>query len=305
MEWWGWIPILTQKVFFKKALSDIRRLNIKEVGKDERELINSNHREYALHSEKKYFTQTKKAKYKAAQDIKIIFSLNPNKKIEHVLAFTTELYPIINATCEIEDNGLIKIVLSKNQSITPPRAIRTIYAHIRDLYHTHTHHSTEDLLLQPVIAEDRTDAIKILLIDKYNSKIFYYLKEIKELVGEEETSKSRVKLWRLLGFRGERSKFTAAVDLTTKAEGEMLYALNFIKLFKNEIDNPEQQESLFSNAYSAINVLVKKLELHHSSLLNTIMAWLSVIITALTFFIAILTIGLLYCEVIQLLALSN
>lgn len=74
-----------------------------------------------------------------------------------------------------------------------------------------------------------------------------------------------------------------------KAKGEMLYALNFINLFKSTEAELEPKEFIFSNAYTSIEVLSKRIETKHSSRFNTIMVWFTIGIFLLTVFIMILT----------------
>lgn len=287
-ECWGWIPILTQKLFFDVLMTDFKKTKeVSELTEEESNKITKHilkHRENFLSQNKKYYSQIVGGAYKAANKVKVIFSVDSNNKIDHALFFINNSEPAISASCTIEDRGLVSINLLK-PGATSYRIGKMVFTRIRDVYHAHTHHHTGDLLLEPVIAKDKNDAIE-KIFGKFELKIFSYLKKIKEFI-DREINLSRRVLSRLGIFYKPSSNY--ATELLAKAKGEMLYALNFTNLFKTTKDSLNLRVFTFSNAYNSIDVLSRRIEAERNSFFNTTMVWLTIGIFALTVLIAQLT----------------
>jgi len=203
--YWGWIPILTKKVHFEYGISKIPREGW-EIASDEEK-----------------------------------------KEIYQILGTdTVECYR--HWDYEDENNEKFKIVVCiRNYKINNFFAYNrkgAIKAHdisIRDVYHSHTHHTKyDDMLLKPVLAANKDGAVERLLT-QYDEKIIHYHKVIKPDI---ETYKD----------------FDQAIKLTNKAKGEMIYAILFTRLFREYINDFELYLSVFSNSFQSITTLAETME---------------------------------------------
>ncbi|WP_457549736.1 hypothetical protein [Archaeoglobus sp.] len=135
-----------------------------------------------------------------------------------------EVTIIANAEIVFHDGGLIGIILTsfnrdyEKQNVDQRKVERQIFRIIRDVYHVHTHHKHQDVLLEPVCANDSNEA-KDKLLKQYLKKIVDYHKEVKARVD--------------LGFWHYFSifKYKDAEDTILQAIGEIIYGESFSEIF--------------------------------------------------------------------------
>jgi hypothetical protein len=143
--WYGWIPILSGKLFLPKEedIEDRAKRLQKEINENYEYQIEYTHKELDSWIIK---TETKKEK--------------------------------LETCCKLKNNGLCKIIpITGNPSY---ENILVIYQYIRDLYHRHIHHSG-DIPLHPIEANNENDAIEGIL-DQYRQKVRDYHSEAKDFI---------------------------------------------------------------------------------------------------------------------------
>ncbi|RZN16458.1 MAG: hypothetical protein EF812_00045 [Methanosarcinales archaeon] len=268
--YWGWIPILTKKVHFEYGISKIPREGWEIASNEEKieicQILGTDtvdecycYWDYEDENNKKF---------------KIIVCIQ-NYKINNFFAYDGKGKSIkAHAKCTIHDDGLVKIELDHKtvpvgEKIQPEVAKR-VYISIRDAYHSHTHHTKyEDILLKPVLAANKDEAVERLL-DQYDEKIIHYHKVIKPDI---ESYKD----------------FDEARNLIGRAKGEMTYAVSFTRLFKRYINDFELYISVFSNSFQSITTLAETIESIYTNNLSKYTHDMTRALNALTLAIVALT----------------
>jgi hypothetical protein len=180
---------------------------------------------------------TKDYEDKNNKKFKIVVCIQ-NYQINNFFAYNRKGAIKAHAKCTIHDDGLVEIELDhKTVPIgkkIQPEVAKWVYISIRDVYHSHINHTKyEDILLKPVLAANKDEAVERLLA-QFDEKITHYYKVIKTDI---ETHRD----------------FDQAIKLTNKAKGEMTYAISFTRLFKNCIKDFESYLSVFSNSFQSLS----------------------------------------------------
>ncbi len=244
MTFWAWIPILTKQIQYEYFITKMKEDGLVDVSESDKETIR-----YILKSEdfdcyeRQDFEDENQKIFKAILCVK-------DYKIKHVFMYDSEGKIKTLAHCSIYDNGLVKINLdSKTGQLSDkiqPIVAKRIYILIRDVYHSHTHHGKyDDLHLSPILSDSKEYAIKKLL-NQYDKKIIIYHKAIKIDVKDYNS-------------------FSEAIKLITSAKGEMNYALHFITLMKDYVDDFESYKSSFLINIQSISILADELELKYNN----------------------------------------
>lgn len=240
--YYGWIPILGTRLYFNYAIEELEKSG-KEVSKEDVESLgikyDPKHKYYSI-----YTREDVKNK-----EFKSIVSVDKNNKVDNIYITDKEGKKLkAQAGCEIDDRGLVALELKSPEEKDVYKERDKAYAFyriVRDIYHTHTHHNdSKDSLLKIVPTNDKSEAIEQIL-SHFEQKIVIAHKELRNIAT-------------VLSPR----EYDYAARLITQSEGEMIYALNFVNLFKAEIrlktQNPEKDKEynfVFSNALQSLNVL--------------------------------------------------
>ncbi len=260
MIFWGWIPILTKKVLFEYLIDRLEQNGWEKVSEEEKESIR-----YILKTDEIQCYRYYDSEDKNGKKFKAIICIT-DYKIIHVFMHDSEDNIKAHSECTIHDDGIVEIKLDSDTAST--KVAKRIYILIRNVYHSHTHHGAyDDLLLKPVIADNKKEAIEKIL-NQYEKKIIEYHRTIKDDIENEKD-------------------FPLAIKQITKSNGEMAYALAFTELTKLQIKEPESYNSIFSNSIQSINVLAKETELIYNNSLSRSLNGLTIAILVLTFPIAI------------------
>lgn len=258
-QWYGWIPLLTAEIAFENSILNlinqrtITIINDKEKIKLLYDLLppSDNLKTLSISDDIKYFEFSKKFRDPPEENSTVVIFVDKEYKIIRVLIFNSrhELRSI--TICEIDRKGIVKIFPSYRFQLKLKldlNIVRDTYIAIRDIYHQHTHHKCGqkhgDILLPPLLAESRAEAIK-KINDTFQRKIIKYHKMIKETSLEK--------------------KLDVSSDVIKEAKGEMTYAISFIELFKGEINNYNEYHFSYLNAIRAIDILARDIELHYTS----------------------------------------
>lgn len=144
-SWYGWIPILSGKLFppEEEDVEERAERLQKEINENEKYDIDHTHERL---NKWKIKLRTKREK--------------------------------LQVDCELEESGLCKITVVDGGSSYDN--ILAIYRFIRDIYHKHIHHSG-DLPLRPIEGNDENDAIEGNL-DQYRQKVRDYHQEAKDFI---------------------------------------------------------------------------------------------------------------------------
>lgn len=259
VAFWGWIPILTNKVHFEYLISLMVQDGFADLSERDKDFV------HHILKTKEYNCYIREdSEDKNSKTYKVIICLK-NSKIEHVLFFNGENNLRAHARCSICDDGFIEIKLDEDSATIgdriKPDVAERVYIVIRDVYHSHTHHDKyDDLLLHPVLANNKKDAIEQLL-DHYEKKIIIYHKAIKIDVKESSNE---------------------AIDLITLAKGEMEYASALVVQQKKHIDDFESYKNVFSNSLQSISFLADYIELKFNHKMTQTLNWLTIAIIAIT-----------------------
>lgn len=292
MTFWAWIPILTKQIkyeFFIRKMEDDGLVAISESDKETiRYILKS--KGYILKSEdfnyygKQDFEDVNKKTYLAILCIK-------DYKIKHIFVYDSEGKIKTLAHCSIYDNGLVKIDLDSDTAQISdkiqPRVARRIYILIRDVYHSHTHHEKNDDSHLPliVLSDNKKDAIKKLLI-QYDEKIIDYHEFIKMDVEDH-------------------NGFSEAIKLITSAKGEMNYALHFITLMKDYVDDFESYKSSLLINVQSISILADELKLKFNNRVSEYNLNVSKFLNKLTLIIIIGAIPVTFVSIYQSLGFAG
>ena len=266
--YWGWIPILTKKVHFEYGISKMPRESWEIASNKEKieiyQILGTNRVECYRHWD---------YEDKNNEKFKIIVCVQ-KYKINNIFAYDSEGVIKAHAKCTIHDDGLVEIELDhKTVHIgekIQPKVAKRVYISIRDVYHSHTHHTKyEDILLKPVLAANEDEAVERLL-DQYDEKIIHYHKVIKPDI---ESYKD----------------FDEARKLIARAKGEMTCAVSFARLFKRYINDFELCISVFSNSFQSITTLAETIESIYTNNLAKYTHDMTRVLSALTLAIVFLT----------------
>lgn len=193
--WYGWIPILSGKLFLEKEE------DIEKRAKDlQKEIKEQEGYPYLIEH-----THESRDKWKI-----ILRTKRLTRRIE--LQFEVKL----------EDNGLCKIKpISGDPSYD---AALAIYRFIRDVYHKHIHHSG-DLPLRPVEVDAENDAIEGIL-NQYRQKVILYHRIAKDLIDSRRVG---VAIKEICAGRGEMqyAKTFITLFITGNQKGDL------IRIFEN------------------------------------------------------------------------
>ena len=269
MTFWAWIPILTKQIHYEFFIRKMEEDGLVAISESDKETIRYilKSKGYNLKSEdfnyygRQDFEDVNKKTYQAILCVK-------DYKIKHIFVYDSEGKIKTLANCSIYDNGLVKIDLDSDTAQISdkiqPRVARRIYILIRDVYHSHTHHEKNDDSHLPLIVlpDNKKDAIKKLL-KQYDEKIINYHKIIKIDVEDH-------------------NGFSQAIKLITSAKGEMNYALHFITLMKDDVDDFESYKSSFLINVQSISILADELELNYNKNVSRFLNKLTLVIIFVT-----------------------
>lgn len=177
--WYGWIPILSGKLFLEKE---------EDIEKRARKL---------------------QEEIKDQYDYDIEYTHESRDKWE--LTLRTERGGEFQFEVKLKDNGLIRIEPTGGDP--PYDVVLTIYRFIRDVYHEHIHHSG-DLLLLPVEASTENDAVEGIL-DQYRRKVVFYHRIAKDLIDLRRYDDAKELI---LAGRGEMQYAKAFITLFTTGQ---------------------------------------------------------------------------------------
>ena len=236
---WGWIPILTTRVHFEYLISVMVHDRFMDLSESDKEFVH-----HILKTKEHICYMREDLEDENSNRYKVIIG-SKDYKIEHVLFFDGENNLKAHAQCSICDDGFVEIKLDDDSATISdrikPDVAERVYIVIRDVYHSHTHHDKyDDLLLHPVLADNKKDAIEKLL-NQYERKIITYHKAIKIDMKEYD--------------------FNAAINLITLAKGEMGYASALLVQQSKHIDEFESYKNVFLNSLQSISVLANDIEL--------------------------------------------
>lgn len=301
-EWYGCIPSLTVELAFEYCISNLKTQPETREITDEEEIKSIDNLLQSTDALKtqlvskykskeiKYFEFYKNFKDTQEENSKVVIFVDNKYKIIRVIIFNKKQEVAAIATCEIDNNGLVKISFSYQpkqglnkielEKIEKNIAIQ-VYIIIRDIYHQHTHHEYgkdhSDILLPPVQAKNDKEAIK-KINDKYQEKIITYHEKLHEILKDPTQIP--------YGF----------FDEIKHAKGEMTYAISFIKLFKDKIKHYEKYHFSYLNGIRALDILATDVKLRYSfeinrktTEMNEIIVNINKYILLYTIFIGILT----------------
>lgn len=292
MSFWAWIPILTKQIQYEFFIKKIEEDSLIAVSESEKKTIRYILKTYILKSidfqedfdyyRRQDFDDVTNKIYKAILCVK-------DYKIKHIFIYDSKGKIQTIANCSICDNGLVKIDLNSDivqiSSNIQPIVAKRIYILIRDVYHSHTHHEKNgDSHLLLVFSDNKKYAIEKLL-NQYDAKIINYHKTIKNDVEDVEDHKG----------------FSAAIKLITSAKGEMNYALHFITLMKDDVDDFESYESSFLINVQSISILADELKLKFNNRVSEYNLNVSKFLNNLTLIIIVGTIPVTLVSVNELL----
>ena len=259
VAFWGWIPILTNKVHFEYLISIMEHDGFADLSESDIEFVRN------ILETKEYICYMREdSEDKNSNKYKVIICLK-DYKIEHVLFFDGENTLKAHAQCSICDDGFVEIKLDDDSATISdrikPDVAERVYIVVRDVYHSHTHHDKyDDLLLHPVLADNKKNAVEKLL-DHYEKKIITYHKAIKIDVKDDSNE---------------------AIDLITLAKGEMEYASALVVQQSKHIDDFESYKNVFSNSLQSISVLSDYIELKFNHRMTQALNWLTIAIIFVT-----------------------
>lgn len=264
--YYAWIPILTNDLNFNCFIKELKREGDKitedEARTFDKKLLKTN----GLYYNRDSHEDVGQKRFRA------VISINDNSILDHILILDKTGNLEAHAVCDIDRKGLVTLKVeypAERYAWKEHEMIEQFYIITRDLYHCHTHHKAhEDLLLKPVIAKSKKDAIEKIL-NQYDEKIIKYHKRIRLSIPHE--------------------KFDFATKLIVAAKGEMTYASHFVNLFKEDIENPEFRRFVFSNALQSIAILANEIKFVYTAELNTETIKLNRLITGLTLAVVVLT----------------
>ena len=293
MSFWAWIPILTNQIQYEFFIRKMDEDSLVTVSESEKETIRYMLERYILKS----IVIQEDFDYYRRQDFdditnkiyKVILCVK-DYKIKHIFMYDSEGKIKAIANCSIYDNGLVKIDFDSDAAQISdkiqPKVAKRIYILIRDVYHSHTHHEKNgDSHLLLVLSDNKEDAIKKLL-NQYDEKIISYHKTIKIDVKDH-------------------NGFSEAIKLITSAKGEMNYALHFLTLMKDCVDDFESYESSLSINVQSISILADELELKFNNRVSEYNSNVSNSLNILTLIIIFGTIPVTLVSVNQLLMLKD
>ena len=126
----------------------------------------------------------------------------------------------------IENNGMVRFSIAE-KGFPKEKVENFIFSSIKDVYHSHIYAHHADRLLEPVYAENKKEAIE-LIVKKFETKIINYHKRIKS----EFDGTRRIKRF---SYRRLKNLKEDIMD----AKGEMIHALSYIELFDVSIKKKE------------------------------------------------------------------
>ncbi|NMG83789.1 MAG: hypothetical protein GIS02_06265 [Methanosarcinales archaeon] len=242
--YYGWIPILTKDLLFGYFIKELENEKKMVEGEEKKKLdkrLSKTSGRYYIHETHEDVKDKK---------FKVIISVDDRDAIDHIFIFKysnptlSDKNIAAEASCNIEDNGLVTLKLEypeEKVAWKEHEIIKQVYIIIREVYHHHTHHEPqEEILLQPVSAKDKTDAI-IKIINQYQEKIISYHTLIRTDIKCE-------------------GGFDDARNLVAKAKEEMAYASAFVNTFERNIKDPQSYFFVFSNALKPIDGLASDIE---------------------------------------------
>ena len=287
MSFWAWIPILTKQIQYEFFIRKIEEDSLIAVSESEKKTIRYMLKTYILKSidfqedfdyyrRQDYDDVTNKI-YKAILCVK-------DYKIKHIFMYDSEGKIKTIANCSIYDNGLVKIDLNSDTAQISDKIqpiAKRIYILIRDVYHSHTHHEKNgDSHLPLVLSDYKKDAIEKLL-NQYDEKIINYHKYIKIDVKNH-------------------NDFSYAIKLITAAKGEMNYALHFVTLMKDYVDDFKSYKSSFLINVQSISILADELELKYNNCVSNFLNNLTLIIIFSAIPVTVLSIYNIYEDIYDL-----
>ena len=240
MKWFGWIPTLAGKEVFPTLCREF----LKE--------ITGGGIEDGMFIFRKKLYDVKK------MYCSITISLKNGYITSVKISDDTENKTIVRAeNVEFYENGLVSFTIFTE--VDEKIAAMQVFRIIRDIYHVHTHHKHQDVLLEPVTAENVDEAID-KIVRTYLKKIVDYLKEIKH-----RADTFFLKYCSVLTIEDTES-------LISQALGEMIYAENFCELFNRF------EKTRFERTRTAIEALRDRVRVKYYTL-TLILAFLTLTFT--------------------------
>lgn len=265
--YYGWIPILGTRLYFHYAIEEleIHEGKLTEKGVKDRGIeYDINHKYYRIYTSE----DVKNKKFE------FIVAVDKDNRVDKIYYSKGKKLKAL-AHCEIDNKGLVKLeveyynkekeVLDGSKKADEYEIAYDFYRIVRNIYHRHTHHEdSKDSSLKIVPTKDRLHGIEQIL-SHFEQKTIIAHKRLRDTM----------KFPKRYGY---------AAKLITQSRGEMIYALNFVNLFKKDISEDKEKEYkfVFSNALQSLNVLADKIEKEYDYKLNHTIAILTYGILLLT-----------------------
>lgn len=287
-DWYGWIPNLAWELFPNELLFFLEKEEITEEEFKQLEIIKK--------EDRRYYTWLKKITDEEGEpQDRVVVSLNNEGFTEEVIILDNNWDIKSKTDCEVEKTGLIRIfdIYGSNKE----GIAKQTYIIVRDLYHFHTHHEHEDLLLPPVKSDDKEEAVR-KIAKEYKRKIPSYHKQLKQLISLEKSIITEETLDESEMVVESTKIINSISELIKKARGEMLYAITFCKLHSDMLEKDYPYP--FSRSYESLNTLGEEVDRINSSNFLKILINLSKTTGDLTKILIILTIFIIILTLINI-----
>ncbi len=231
MTYYGWIPTLAGEEIFDSLCSEFVS-NSERLPEDLRDAVKDFVRNELRWNVGRVFVISKNLFDLKKSNNLIFIQFNANWRIEKIAIVEGDFKKLVQgnvatiATANIvfHDRGLVEIVLTsfnrdyERHNVDQHKVGRQMFRIVRDVYHVHTHHKHQDVLLEPVCANNPDEA-KDKLLKQYLKKIVDYHKEVKARVD--------LHFWHYFSI----FKYKDAEDIILQASGEIIYGESFSEMF--------------------------------------------------------------------------
>lgn len=188
-SWYGWIPILSGKLFLPEE---------EDIEKSARKL---------------------QSQIREEEEYNIEYEYNSHEHDRWKIKLITEEDELL-VDCKLEDNGFYEITSIDGDASYG--SVCTIHRFIRDVYHKHIHHSG-DLPLYPVLSNDKKSAIEEIL-NQYRQKVRDYHQESKDFINSGRLDDA---LYSIFSGRGEMQFAKSFANLFFTGERRESYIKTF------------------------------------------------------------------------------
>ena len=293
----GWIPSISGDIFLfepfihSTAIPDVKEFYINDyeqkISRDFLEKINQYEIRFVNNSVK--MSDEECDRNELSIFIYLLEDGGDHKHLKEVLVFQ-ENGALLNFVGHVEIECIEKRGIIKFHSVRfcfdndklEEAFINQIFVNIKELYHKHTHHDgnaavADRLLPVCLTADDATG--KMAILRQFQKKIIFYNTEIKNYFVYAKKSKTY-------------DPSEALHGVIRQAKGEFLYALNFIKFYRESFGtDADVYETIFKNEISSIEAYSSEAESEYG-------LWLTKRIGLLTWILILLTLILILVTMI-------